>query len=223
MNVWAVYPSADPLKGEAASIRWRDRGFKTLVYQDAGAAKVDADCVLSGRFPGYYRLANYLAFHAFHVLKADLVVFVADDLDPDPYMRVGDFAGAYFEKFPDGFGVLQGTGDTQGIDASGKPAAARICGSPAFGRAWAERAYGGRGPFWNGYHSYYGDEDLYNVSLRLGVLWQEPSITIYHRHWSWRHQPQADYQRRNSENYWIQDKALFFSRQQAGFPESAPI
>lgn len=221
MNVWAVYPSADPVKGEACSIRWQERGFHTLVWQDPGKARVDADAVVTSTFSGYYRAINYLAWTSFHIYHADCVVCIGDDMLPDPSIMADQFAERYFSKLPNGDGVMQATGDPQGIDDSGRSAAARICGSPAFGREWCERAYEGRGPFWNGYGSYYGDEDLYEVAKDLGKLHQEPEITIFHNHWSFGHQDQADYQKRNSDNHWMQDKALFFSRKQAGFPGSA--
>jgi hypothetical protein len=106
------------------------------------------------------------------------------------------------------------------MDAAGVPAAARICGSPTFGREWITRSYEGAGPLWSGYHSFYGDEDLKEVAQSLGLLHMAPQYTFLHQHWSWGHMPRQLYQQRNSDQHWESDAALFSHRKAAQFPQS---
>ena len=231
MSHFAVFPSATEAAGHACSKRWEARGYECLVAYDVpeNYAPAMAIAVNGGPhllwmpkpFKGYYKVINEVVGHAFD-LGADLVTCLGDDMDPDPSHTAGDIEAMYFEWVPDGFGVLQATGDPQGMDNQGRSAAARICGSPTFGRGWFERAYGGRGPFHDSYSSYYGDEDLWNVAKLSGVLWQEPKLTIFHKHWSWDHQPQTEYQKRNSSLHWQTDQQLFFQRQREGFPGWQP-
>lgn len=218
---WVCWPSAKPEMGVACARKWMAKGYSVAMLLDWGAW-LDADLLglpvgagfhfwthAEPRFPGYYGVINGIVAKAFR-RGADLVTCIGDDMDP-PEQGAEAVAGLYFSRFPDGFGVLQGTGDPQGKDAQGVPAAARICGSPTFGRGWNDRAYGGRGPFWPEYRSFYGDEEMWNVAKRAGVLWLEPSITIFHNHWSFGHAELKPYQKNNQGN-WEHDKAVFERR-----------
>jgi hypothetical protein len=187
--------------------------------QDPGKDRCSADLVHISPFTGYYRSINLLVDQALS-LGADTVTCAADDMDPDPVATAQEIGKSYLERYPDGDGVLQACGDMQGMDGSGRQASARICGSPTFGRGWIERSYEGNGPFWSGYRSFYGDEELYNVALYHGLLWMAPEYTFLHRHWSFGWSEQSSYQKRNSDTWWNEDKALFDVRIEAGFPRS---
>jgi hypothetical protein len=220
MKHFAVFPSATVEKANAAIAAWRDKGYATLVYLDSPQMRCDADVVAygaGGAFPGYYRVINGLARLAFKH-GADVVTCIGDDMLPPE--QGAEWVGAdYFKRFFDSLGVYQGCGDPQGMDASGKPAAARICGSPTFGLRWALQAYQGAGPFCDSYRSYYGDEDLFNVAGMLGMLHMEPSVCIFHRHWSFGHMERQDYHERAGAN-WERDQGIFNSRKASGFPGS---
>ena len=218
---FVVFPTADSMRGYECALKWMRGGYEVLLGLDEGK-RIDDPHVytveLRSPFAGYYKVINELVANALD--GGDLVTCIGDDMDP-PTQGALHVAEMYFSRFPDGFGVLQGTGDMQGKDAYGVQAAARICGSPTFGRGWFERAYGGRGPFHDGYRSFYADEDLWNVAKKCGVLWLEPSLTIKHLHWSWGHMKQQPYHARAQEN-WTTDRALFFARQAEGFPGWEP-
>lgn len=221
-NSWVCFPSAKIDRCEEALKNWHAKGYKSCVFIDRGAPKPKADYVMEGDFPGYYRVIGELCDEAF-IRGADVVTCIGDDMTPDPYATARDIAEEYLQKYPDGEGVMQACGDMQGFDAAGVQAAARICGSPTFGKSWITRAYGGNGPFWTGYHSYYGDEDIWNVAKNAGLLWLEPRFTFLHQHWSFGWMEQTGYQKRNSDQHWHADRTLFYERKEAGFPHSAMV
>jgi nucleoside-diphosphate-sugar epimerase len=191
-------------------------GYKTAVLLDKGTGPVEADLILyADPWPGYYRSLIRLCRAIGQ--EADIVVTGGDDMWPDPRKRAEAIASEFFQKFPDGFGILQPTGD----DLAGTD---RICGSPWLGREWIRRAYQGRGPVWGEYLGFFGDEELKNVSSSLGVLWQSPDLVQYHDHWSRAGgPPKTDYQGRNERLYWERDKALFHRRREAGWPGHWPL
>ena len=149
---------------------------------------------------------------------------IGDDTDP-PEQGAVFMTERYFAKFPGGAGVLQPCGDSQGELMTVKGYehlgllhnAARICGSPVFGRGWAESAYQS-GPFHDGYRSYWADEDCWNRAMRLVVLWLDAKTMHYHWHWSFKGGlPYQPYHKRAQEN-WAHDAAVFRQRQAQGFP-----
>lgn len=150
------------------------------------------------------------------------MTLIGDDMIPDPFMNALRVSERYFTVFPDGEGVLQATGDPQGKDQNGVPAAARICGSPTFGRGWYERAYMGKGPCPEMYTAYWGDEDLWNVAKKNKLLCLDPEITFLHKHWSFNWEQRQESQKRN-ERYVKADKGMFEQRKAAGFPQSDPL
>jgi hypothetical protein len=220
---FVVYPSADLATGVECGARWRAKGYEVLIGIDQGAETSGLECrgamlvALPRPFQGYYRVINRLVSVAFQLGKADVVTCIGDDMDP-PEQGAHEHAERYFSVYRDGEGVMQCTGDPQGVDDSGLPAAARICGSPTFGKGWNSCAHKSRGPFWSGYTSFFADEDLLNVSRKLWLLYQEPELSIFHRHWSWGHRACAPHNERAQLN-WEADKALFEERKQLGFPD----
>lgn len=222
LNCWVVFPSATTSRADSAIDAWSSQGYHTLIYQDIGAKPCKADIVRFGKFPGYYRIINHLVEAAL-CEGADIVTCAGDDMLPDPKATAQDIGRCYLREFPNGEGVLQACGDPQGMDDKGIPAAARICGSPTFGREWILRSYEGNGPFHSGYHSFYADEELKEVAEGHNLLCMAPQFTFMHMHWSWGHMSRQSYQERNSSQYWEADAATFSSRKQAGFPNSSMI
>jgi hypothetical protein len=210
MNVWVIFPSANHDKAEEAQRRWKAQGYNVATLFDG-----------SDPYRGYWHSINRLVKDVGN--KADIFVAAADDIDPDMSATAEEIGDDFLLRFPGGFGVMQPCGDPQGEIMDGKHAAARICGSPWFGRGWVERAYGGRGPMPTEYFHFYGDEELKNVAEKLGVLWMRPDLTQFHRHWSWGHSKQADYQKRNSAGHWTKDRMTFMQRQAQGFPGHEPL
>lgn len=220
------FPSATEKRGHDCIERWIAKGYKPVVMFDTPNHFIpDAFYDEPLRpvfiatpklpFPGYYKVINSIVTKAFDS-GADLVTCIGDDMDP-PEHGAQEVAKAFFEVYPDGFGVMQPTGDRQGIDKSGAPASARICGSPVFGAKWHERAYGGHGAFCDEYTSFYGDEELHEVAINFGVLFNNPSFSHFHRHWSWGHMERQEYHVKAQRN-WDNDYNTFLRRKEAGFP-----
>jgi hypothetical protein len=109
----------------------------------------------------------------------------------------------------------------------------RICGSPWIGRVFARRMYHGRGAFFPEYWHMFGDEELQEVALRMGVLWQRRDLTQLHRHFMRAHDGVESHAIKtavpphlieaNSREHWDKYKALFLARKGAGFPGHEPI
>jgi hypothetical protein len=217
-------PTVKPERARAAAKRWKARGYRMAFFQNSGTSGADVvreditDISVCGIYNGVWNAINHLADLAVDC-GTDVCVFAGDDMDPDPNHTAEEIAHEYLERFPLGDGVMQPSGDPQGMDGSGLPAAGRICGSAWFGRGWVERAYGGRGPTFPDYWHFYSDEELALVAERLGKMWWRPDLVQMHKHWSWGHTEKQDYHDRN-QTQWDTDKALFEKRRAAGFPES---
>ena len=195
-----LIPSCNPERAAIATERWQAQGYRVLVYTDDDL----------GRYPGYFPAIAQMVRATW---RSDVHVWIAaaDDLSPDPTMTGPAIAQKYLEKFPDGFGVLQPTGDRLA-------GTALLCGSPWFGRGWVEQAYQGMGPHYQGYRQFYGDEEMLYVARTFGVLWQHPYLTQRHDHWIREGgPPKTPYQILN-DRYYAHDKWLHYARQAAGWP-----
>lgn len=218
LNVYALIPTA--LKGHTSRIfdLWKSKGYSLGLFVDPGR-DVSCDLLLRGNYPGVWNAWNALAKAAV-CCGMDVGVLVGDDMEPDPHLSAQEVGERYLSQFPSGDGILQPCGDLQGMDDSGRPAAARICGSPIMGREWIKRAYLGNGPVDGRYNAFYADEALYHVAKKLGKLCMEPLMSHRHLHWSWNHLPKQPYHERN-QTRWLQDQQLFEKDLAAGFPLGA--
>lgn len=216
LNVYVLIPSA--LKAHCPAIfdLWKVKGYKLGLFVDP-RGDYPCELLIRAAYPGVWNAWNGLAKAALSC-GADAVVLAGDDMEPDPNHSAQEVAAMYLERFPNGEGIMQPSGDIQGIDNSGKPAAARICGSPWMGREWIKRAYLGNGPVDGRYNAFYADESLKHVAEKLGKLWMEPRLSQFHRHWSWHHLPRQSYHERNQAR-WHEDQKLFGLSMAAGFPE----
>lgn len=220
MNVYVLMPVAKQERAVAAAQRWKAKGYKMLFFQDAGTAPYTTEPTLVDEYKGVWEACNRLARIAAQY-GSDVCVFAGDDMDPDPKHTAEEIALEYLERFPDGYGVMQPCGDPQAVDETGRPAAARICGSAWFGQGWIKRAYQGHGPTNAQYWHFYADEELALVAESLGVLWWRPDLTQFHHHWSFGWTPIQEYHKRN-QTFWEKDQALFFARKANGFPGHEP-
>jgi hypothetical protein len=224
-KTFVVFPSAYPTRAAAAVEKWKAMGYQAGVYFNTGTqGDSGAYHEWRGPYEGYWNACNWMAKMLVNGQEqAQIVIFAADDIEPDPKKTCQEISNEFIEHFPDLFGVMQPCGDRQGMDRSGKPAAARICGSPWLGAEWIRRAYQGNGPVDSRFFHFYGDESLYEVAGKQNALWMRPDLMQYHRHWSWGHEPQQAYQRKNSNDHWLTDKALFELEKSKGFPGSEPL
>ena len=215
---WVLIPTAMRPHAHGHIIKWRDQGYNVGLFLDPEPPihMFGADLVITAKYPGVWKAWNILAKSAIG-LGAQVCVLAGDDMDPDPTKSGAEIAAEYARHFPYFDGVMQPCGDLQGMDASGLPAAARICGSPWVGREWIERAYLGKGPVNGDYVAYWADEELLNYAKRKNKLWMRPDLSQFHNHWSWGHLPQQDYHQRNQLS-WQQDKDLYDQREKNNFP-----
>ncbi len=214
MTHYVVWPSADPRFGIRAARPWIDAGYSVLIGLDSHDMCMErpdgkpALYELPKPWTGYYgeNGINLLVTEAYR-RGADLVTSAADDMLP-PVQGAQVHAEMYFKRFPDGYGVMQCTGDRQGEVINGRCNAERICGSPTFGKAWHERAFGGHGGFPHGFHSYFADELLKEVAERLGLLYQEPALKLDHAHHTFGRATRKPWHVKAAEN-WHQDCHAF--------------
>jgi len=244
LSVWFCIPSARPPEQvEPVLVAWSERGYKIAVFRDC-VGGFDFSRLLPSvshgqsavSYPGYAKSINDLCKEVLaHDPSCDWIVTGGDDTLPDPNHtaeEIADNCSAYFANFDDDpmstFGVMQPTGDRFAggcID--------RIAGSPWLGRSFCERVNGGRGPFWPEYTHCFGDEELQNVAIKLGVFWQRPDLIHKHMHFMRRDDsidspavarpiPQHLIEA-NSRPHWDKYKAIFEARKAAGFPGHEPL
>jgi hypothetical protein len=221
-DVWLTIPSAKPAaECNAALDLWRNRGYRIAVFRDAGAKPVNTDLLIFGQYPGYYRAVNALC-HAVLAIdhEAEYCVAAGDDMEPDPRETPWAIAEQCSRHFGGTLGIMQPTGDDW-TDSLGV-IAERICGSPWLGADWIRRGLSGRGPTPETYFHMHGDEFLYNVAKKLGILWQRSDLSHRHNHWSRNSVPRPAYLEKASAE-WEASKARFERDRASGFPGCEPL
>lgn len=213
-EVWYAIPSANPELCRAHLPAWRERGYRVAVLQNRERAEIPADLVvLSDTYPGWAASVNLLCANVVPS-SADIVVTGGDDMLPDPDHTADELASEFFGHFPDGFGVMQPTGD-------GFMHCAEYCGSPWLGRGWIEHAYTGEGPMHPGYRHNWADHELRWVSDALGALWMRDDITQTHAHFSRAGAQAPAYWHEQVGAHDRADVELFIARLLLGFPGHA--
>ena len=217
-KVWVCFPSVIPEKGQKAALRWREKGYRVGVYaQDSVFINSEIDWVGIGmEYQGYWWACDRIV-RAVAEQGAEVFVLAADDMDPDPNHTAEEISAEYLERFPDGYGIMQPCGDRQGMDSTGKPASARICGSPWFGTGWLKRGFGGEYIVPTDFFHFYGDEILKEVAEKLDILWMRDDLIQDHQHWAFGRQKKEGYQETNSRNHWQKDQKIFMEAKKEGF------
>jgi hypothetical protein len=231
MNVWFCIPSARPIEEAKASLsKWRKRGYRIALWRDKHeyAAEAVCDFLLTGKYPGYANAVNAVVGE---VLKLDpqcrWIVAGGDDMEPDENRGPEEIAGQCEARFgakgDPTFGVMQPTGDRWG-EAQGSAYADRVAGSPWIGRRFCETVNGGNGPLWHEYFHMGVDDELQAVATRLGVFWQRPDLSHFHRHWARSQEKMPAFlAKANSPQEWEKYKHIFRNRQASGFPGHQPV
>lgn len=230
MDIWYAIPTKKEPNEVAEAIRpWQEMGYKVGLFRDIGDPQVNADLVIKGVYTGYPNAVNALCRSILtdpqRQAKVQFIVTGGDDILPDPDANPQDVAEECIDHFGNTYGVMQPTGDNWMMDASGKPASARICGSPWMGREFIERINGGNGPIWHEWYHFFCDEEMKCVTEKLGILWQRKDLIHHHNHWSRELGSRATrpaYLLKAQTN-WEEAKALFERRKATGFPGHEPL
>ena len=219
-GVWYLFPGASRPAAEESARVWKAAGYRVAVAIDRGArAPEGPELVIEVDYQGYYAAVRDLVRAVRGLLgrTPGLVVCGGDDINPAavPPWEIG---AQLEERWPDGFFVMQPIGD---LNRNGKPfgGTGSAAVSPWVGRGWLERAYGGNGPHWCGYHHLHGDEELREVALRAGVYWDRWDLCQFHAHWTrgYRDNLRPERRRKIIER-WPEDRAQYQARRAAGFP-----
>lgn len=224
-NVWFCIPSARPLGGTVP--KWKEKGYRLALWRDridSVPALGSDDIVITAPYPGYSKSVNALMKAAFAAdPECVWAVTGGDDTLPDPRSPelIARECGEYFNGT---FGVMQPTGDPWANYSIEK-----ICGSPWVGRAFWQRTYSGEGPFWPEYWHNFNDDELQDVSKKLGALWQRRDLTHHHEHWMRqdngvrRNVTAPDFLKRASSMGMMNAmRTLYHARKKAGFPGALP-
>ena len=211
-DVWVVWPTANIGNSITAVARWHKQGYKVaILVEDAlrvRAGFLHADMVLTQPvWEGFPKAANKLC----RAVPGDVVVVVGDDVWPDPEKSAQTIAAEFLEQFPFSTGVMQPTGDKFG-------GTQKCAVSPWIGRTFIDQAYGGKGPYWEGYYHYYSDYELQNYASSAGVFQSRPDLTQYHDHWQRHKGEKRPSYLKKAEKQWVIDKALYYEREKKGFP-----
>lgn len=223
VTTWLTFPSKKPVTEAQACIDlWRSRGYRIGIWRDTCDPPVErAEVQLTGDYPGYYAAVNAIIREILAVAAdPEWIVAAGDDMDPDPTKTADEIAAECTTHFSGTFGVMQPTGDRWGSGA--RVYAEHICGSPWIGQDFARRMYGERGPYHEGYFHNFGDEEIMNVAVRLGVLWQRSDIAQYHHHWGREQRPMPRYLKRANDGF-RSEQQIFLSRKARGFPGHEPL
>lgn len=215
-EVWYAIPSANVQRAEKCFDLWRVHGCKIAVAINKGDPAPRADLVLElDPYPGYFTAVNLLSQAILREHNPDIVITGGDDMYPDPRYRADVLAEEFFLRFPDGYGVMQPTGDSGDVP---------WCGSPWMGRGWLERAYDGTGPFHGGYFHFHGDIELKSVAQAQNALWLRPEVSQFHDHWTRSGQQPTVYQARWARERKAADDRLLETRKKgwsAGRPDGS--
>jgi len=212
-EVWVVWPTVHPGLSHNMVQVWKARGYKTAVLMNPehqGDTGADVE-IIQPKWKGFPAAVNVLC----HAVGGEVVVVVGDDVFPSKEHTAHELLARFLDEFPDTFGVVQPTGD--GF------ASENICAvSPWIGRTFIEEAYGGQGPFHEGYYHYYSDHELQKVAEGLGCFSQWDDVTQFHDHWQRQDKPKRPKHLKAAERSWSKDMKLFKNREARGFPGMGP-
>ncbi len=217
MEVWFAIPcKRPPEEANRCLAKWRSLGYKIALWRDTGDPPVWADLTLSGKYKNYHVSVNNLAREILAQRpEAEWIVTGGDDIDPVPNRLASQLGAECSQHFKGTFGVMQPAGDKWCTPDS-------FCGSPWMGRELCRRLYRGRGPFCEAYYHMYGDNELWEVAKKLGVLWVRPELIHYHHHWQREGKPEPEFLK-VADSCYSKLGQLYKERKAAGFPGHEPI
>ncbi len=214
-EVWFAIPSASVTRCRLHLPAWREMGYRIAVLQDGEAGAIPADRVLRcDRYPGWAASVNRLCREVVPQ-DAPAVVTGGDDMLPDPARPAAALLRDMLDRFPDTFGVMQPAGDPH-MNAH------EYCGSPWFGRAWIDDAYGGNGPLWPEYRHNWADHELRWVARAINALFEHDHACQRHEHFTKSDDAPPAHWAGSVAAHDRHDVELFIARLWRGFPGHAP-
>jgi len=180
-DVWVVIPSAVPQRFVDGFKAWHSLGYKVAVHvqqpdtlETVKRLGPCIDRIFYYSWEGLYKSYNKMI----QVLIGDnnVIVQASDDIYPDLNHTAKQLEGMFIERFPNLYGIMQPQGDKFGNSMAAV--------SPWIGRNWIINEYGGAGPFYSKYNHYFGDEELFRLAKKKGVLYTPKKVTQYHDHWT---------------------------------------
>jgi len=208
MEIWCVFPSADPVKAADCLRAWSGLGYKTAVLFDDRSHQARADVVIyESNYAGYPSAIKKLC----DMTNADIIIAAGDDMYPDRHSK-DDIDRSFTDRFKDLYGVMQPVGDNWNQEVI-----RMICGSPWMGRKFIKSIYNGNGPFWHEYYHYFCDREMYEVTKSLGILWQRQDLSHEHLNWHRLKKPRPAYLAK-ARSLWSKDRGIFERRRKEGFP-----
>ena len=210
-DVWVVWPTIHLEKTQEMIRTWHGFGYKVAILANPPFVVdhfEEAELVLiQKKWKGFPTAVNLLC----KAVPGNIVVVVGDDVYPDPYNTAQKIGKEFLKRFPDTFGVMQPTGDEFGCYDT-------CAVSPWIGKAFIEKAYNGKGPYWKKYFHYFCDEELQEYATQLNVFQQRKDLIQYHDHWQRAKNPTRPIHLLGAKGKWCVDKKIFETRKKKGFP-----
>lgn len=174
MNIWAVWPSAEPSLREENIKRWQKMGYRVAISDGE-------DC--KTRANRFVKIVPYKGYaHAINVLIAavspDIVVAGSDDVWPDPDHTAQEIAAMFMERFPDMDGLMQPN--------KGNKRDPGLVKAPWAISAWLGWRFIDRvpGPYHEGYFHVGCDAEILGVARKRGVVWVNNDLAQFHNRWN---------------------------------------
>lgn len=223
MTIWFCIPSANrPVALETLSI-WKRQGYSVALQLDPDADPMPSSCCDLQFYRPYKGWAESVNFLMRKVLDTEkdctLLVTGGDDVMPDLNHSPLQIEDMFYERFPDGYGVMQPVGHGPTVPARKRKLQSQLAWSPLVGPNFAALSYGGNGPFHCGYFHCFVDNEMADVASQQGCWFPNENLTHDHLYFRWAGQPPTFY-RKNIRRAHPHDQKLYWSRRAAGFPGS---
>ncbi len=212
-TIYAIPVAASDVEMAGVTLeKWKRRGYHTAALID-GDTPIPANAEIVLRVDEYHGWAWAVNKLCWLLLEYEWIITGGADVLCDSDHDPADIADECNQHFGGTFGVMQPAGDAYGAIAD-KTAAV----SPWIGRDFRRKAYGGRGPLWEGYWHTFADTELASVADQLGCMWWRDDICQFHDHWARRKNATRPEHLIRAAEMGAQDEALFNQRKAEGWP-----
>jgi hypothetical protein len=223
MTTWFCIPSANRPVAFATLPIWREQGYRVAVQLDPDQPPYPSSvCDLQFHRP-YRGWAEAVNFLMREILDSEpdctLLVTGGDDVTPDLRHTAPQIEEIFYERFPDGYGVMQPAAPIPTAGKQDRGRGHKFAWSPFVGPRFAALSYRGKGPLHPGYFHCFADTELLEVAKMQGCWFPNDALTHDHLYFRWANLAPPHY-RRNIRRARADDKQLYWSRHAEGFPGS---